>query len=202
MDRSCNMNDGVGVIVPSAFEAAFLEGVGGVYISGMGKLRAAAAVQALVRDYGCRRILLAGFCGGLSDCKPGDVVQPWRIMECDYDARPLEIWPNMIHVQSGGMLKSGGEWATFMCQDRFIMDNPYAEMDLGGPAVTEMEAYAVALTASTLGVPFNVVKIVSDMADGSADKDFAESCRRLAGKLAATIARAVEEIKEAGFGED
>ena len=194
------MNDGIGVIVPSAFEAAFLNDVHEVYVSGMGKLRAAATVQTLVRDYGCKHILLAGFCGGLSNCNVGDVVQPWRLMECDYDARPLESWPNNVPIDSNGMLRCGGEWATFMCQDKFIMGNPYAEFDIAGPVVTEMEGYAVAYTSTVLGVPFNVVKIVSDMADGDADKHFADSCRKLAGKLAGTIAAAIAEIKGAVNG--
>lgn len=174
------------ILAPSREEALVLDKTQNLYHCGMGKLRAAAACERLVQRHGADFVLLTGFCGGLENCEVGDVVQACKIIEGDFDARPLEGYPHFVVSQPYNLAPPFRSYqlATFFCQDRFLTSNPYVAMtEHEIVSVTDMESYAVATTCKALNVPYAVVKIVSDMADGHAPEDFSKALLSLGKQL-------------------
>jgi adenosylhomocysteine nucleosidase len=190
-----------GVVCPSVFEYRALDKKAlakknvRLVLSGMGKLRAMHACARLHREHpGLERILLVGFCGGLTaNLKVGTPVEPSVFVEQDYYAEPFEKFPNVIR-KKGARLLGGSVDAVMLTQDRFLTENPHAR----GPyakkfkkVACDMESYAVAYYCTENRIPFSVVKLVSDSADSSADHDFLRACRALSPKLNRTVQTAV-----------
>lgn len=149
-----------------------------IYVSGMGKIRATCAVHDMF-NRGYDRILLAGYCGGIRGCKKGDIFIPDRIINGDYDVRPLETYPEKISIGDEHPHK------LMVSQDRFLTVNPYEfAYDF---IATDMESFAVAYTCRKLGLPFTIVKVVSDIVGSNSPEDFIASCKTLAPKLNSAI---------------
>lgn len=190
--RSSNFK--VGVIVPSHFEAKFIEpGEFELTVCGMGKVNGAWAVMELARR-GASAILLTGLAGGLRELEIGDVITAEKIMEGDYDASPVETDK---HLSFAKRLRA--RWAKLACmvtQDRFLMKNEYpSAMLMPHPLATDMESYAVAFIGRRLGIPVYIVKIISDVADDKAHADFMKSCTAQAKRLNRVINDSVTEIR-------
>ena len=194
-----------GVLCPSIFEYRSLDiprlkKAGAVVVlSGMGKLRAMYACAELKRrNKGLRHILLIGFAGGLTDnLKVGDVTQPSLFIEQDYFAEPFEKFPNQIRQERSKKILPGAEDVVMLTQDRFLTENPYQK----GPyakkfkkIACDMESYAVAYYGQRSGVPYHVIKLISDSADKNAEHDFLTACKRLAPKLNETVLDAVRSL--------
>lgn len=195
---SPSSNIKIGIIVPSSFEAKFVEPSAyeghELIISGMGKIQSTLAVALYYRKVD--HFLLTGFCGGIRGCDKGDVLLPAKIIEGDYDKRPIEVYPRFMQMPMpmDTPLNIPVSWATLVCQDRFLMENPYPWQDL--VMATDMESYAVAYACEVLDIPCTIYKIVSDMVDGNAAKDFLESCTTLAPKLNELIRHSIKQITE------
>lgn len=207
LNRSFNSKK-IGVIVPSFFEAQFIKRVGmkntTFGVSGMGKLRASWAVRTMVKD-GCKAILLTGFAGGLQHLKKGDVVTAIKVIEGDYDTRPLESFPNSIFTKPLQIANS--KMCFFVSQDKFLTKNIYAETNIfenGGEhrtMATDMEAYAVAFAGKSLDVPVFIVKMISDTVDGDSEKDFLSACSQMSDRLNEVISESISLIRKEIFNE-
>ena len=195
----------VGVICPSVFEYRSLghsklrrERMVLIH-SGMGKLRALSACHKLIKERPrLKSILLVGFAGGLTpSLKVGDIIEPSVFIEQDYNAEPFEKFPNIIKRNGRRKLIRASSDAAMLTQDKFLKENPYRE----GPyakkyprLACDMESYAVAHFCRASGIPYAVVKLISDSADANADHDFLKACRQLAPKLNETVLEAVHVI--------
>ncbi len=196
----------IGIICPSTFEFDHLnitnqEADIDIICSGMGKVRAALACHHLVsRNAKLDYILLIGFAGALSPALAiGDLIEPASFIEQDYNAEPLEVFPNRVLRAPFKKLNSDAKDAVMLTQDRFLTHNPYADL-IAQPGykslACDMESYAVAYCSQQLKIPFSALKFISDNADSDADHDFLGNCERLAPKFNATVNAAIQTIHQ------
>ncbi len=183
----------IGILCPSRFEYRSIRdlkipaGKADLVCSGMGKLRALEACHRLkTRHPKLRHLLLIGFAGSLSDgLEVGDLVEPDVFIEQDYDARPLEKFPHIIHLNERRLIPSSCQGA-MVTQDRFLTANPFAGTALSRKypnLACDMESYAVAFFCKTHRLKLHVLKFISDRADAEADHDFLSACKKLAPRL-------------------
>lgn len=172
---------------------------------GIGKVNAAALAQLLILE-GVTHVIFTGVAGALApELDVGDIVVSSDAVQHDVDVRALGYalgvvpgealsWPadealrqlalaaaralGEVHVVSGRVLSG----------DRFIADRSVVRRlrDTFAGSCAEMEGAAVAQICSRAGVPFVIIRSISDRADGSAEADF-----RAFTPLAARRAKAV-----------
>ena len=155
--------------------------------SGVGKSLSAAVTQHLIDRYSPARLLLTGLAGAIApQLEVGDTLVARDCLQYDLDAtalgfklgeipytpyRILESDPALLTAALGyrprrGRLHSG----RILTGDRFLVSAGaqrygYLRSELLGDAV-EMEGASVALVARLNGVPFLIVRTISDCADG------------------------------------
>lgn len=178
--------------------------------AGIGKVYAAMAAQSLIDLFNCRAILCIGMGGGLEPgLEPGDVVIATEAAQFDYDlsggstlmsffvdrvgatlvrcdetlaararaaaeryAAGLAASERPPRVLAGRILT--GDTPVFKKEKK---DALYAEF--GGLCV-EMEGAAVGRVCAANGVPFAVIRAISDRAEGFAMLEFKKSLARVA----------------------
>ena len=164
--------------------------------SGIGKVNAAICTQILIDQYNVRRIINTGIAGSLrSSIDIGDIVLSRDAMQHDMDATGFGYKVGQIPQMEEFSFPSdeklrklaakvcgevNPEISVFegrICSgDQFISDNDVKAKiisEFGGFAV-EMEGAAIGQAAYLNGIPFLVVRAISDKADGSANMDYAE----------------------------
>jgi adenosylhomocysteine nucleosidase len=133
--------------------------------TGDGPVRAARSVAALCAHYRPGLLIGAGVAGGLTpDLGAGDLVVGHRILDADGEAPP----------PLGGLVvaaaaKPGAQQGTLLTLDRPLV-SPSEKEEWGArvgppPATVDMESAAWARAAAGHGVPFLIVRIVSDTAE-------------------------------------
>ncbi|MNI49454.1 5'-methylthioadenosine/S-adenosylhomocysteine nucleosidase [compost metagenome] len=163
--------------------------------SGVGKVNAAVTTQILIDQFRVEAILFTGVAGALDpELNIGDIVVSTECMQHDMDVTALGFARGMIPYEetsifaanaglqelamaSGERLFQGRvKQGRVLSGDQFVASRTVVEelhRDLGG-SCTEMEGAAVAQVSSMNGIPFVVIRSMSDKADGSADVNFAE----------------------------
>jgi adenosylhomocysteine nucleosidase len=160
---------------------------------GMGKVSAAAGVQRLIDEFGVSRLVVCGLAGGLrADLDIGDVVVGERFVQHDLDASP--IYPRfeapglgLATFEADAALVEHAAAAAAAIEespavyrglivtgDQFIKDEKRHELlrDLPDALCVEMEGGAIAQVCYLNDVPFVIVRVISDRADGEAPVDF------------------------------
>ena len=159
--------------------------------SKIGKVNAALTASAMIEKFGARKLLFTGVAGALNpNLKIGDMLYATSLVQHDVDitafGHPHGYVPETsIFIKSDDALNSlassvaaekgialkGGVIAT---GDQFICDNAKKEWLKATfkADATEMEGASVALVCESLGVPFFVLRAISDEAGGSAEFDF------------------------------
>ena len=161
---------------------------------GIGKVNAAVCTQILVDDFQAEVVINTGIAGSLNaDINIGDIVLSTDVLHHDMDATGFGYAKGQIpqmeefSFQADAALRSlamkickevNPEIEVFegrICSgDQFISDDQVKEniiKNFGGYAV-EMEGVAIGQTAHLNGVPFLVIRAISDKADGSAHMDY------------------------------
>lgn len=140
-----------------------------LYVSGVGKVNAASAVQKAIDD-GAEEVLNCGVAGGLvPDMEVGDVYEISQAVEYDFD----------LTILNGTRLGTHNERTTpfFDCRttgrfparvlatgDRFTNDERDTTDPLGlGATVKDMEGAAIAHVCERNGVPCRMLKCISDV---------------------------------------
>ena len=162
--------------------------------SGIGKVNAAVCVQILADDFGAEAIINTGIAGSLNkDINIGNLVLSTDVVHHDMDATgfgyPVGQIPQMkeFAFPADERLR---ELAKTVCADgsfeakvfegrivsviQFISSRESKEriiQNVGGYAV-EMEGAAIGQAAYLNGIPFLIVRCISDKADDSADMDY------------------------------
>lgn len=162
--------------------------------SGIGKVNAAICTQILVDDFQAEVVINTGIAGSLNaDINIGDIVLSTDVLHHDVDATgfgyPKGQIPQMeeFSFQADAALRAlaakvckevNPEIEVFegrICSgDQFVSDDQVKSdivSNFGGYAV-EMEGASIAHTAHLNGVPFLVIRAISDKADGSAHMDY------------------------------
>jgi adenosylhomocysteine nucleosidase len=133
--------------------------------TGDGPLRAARSVAALCARHRPALLLGAGVAGGLTpDLGTGDLVVGHRILDARGETPP----PHGVLVVAAAA-KPGAQQGTLLSLDRVLVSSAEKEewaARVGPPpAAVDMESAAWARAAAAAGVPFLVVRIISDTAE-------------------------------------
>ena len=189
-----------------------LEGLPAVVVQcGVGKVNAALCVQALCDCFGVTHIVNTGVAGSLNaKLDIGDFVISRAAMYHDFDCHTLNpnypvgqvpglpvrafpadtmltelafsaadtLCPGHAHI---GMVASGDQ---FVCNK----EHKQAIIENTGALCTEMEGAAIAHGAWRNGVPFVVIRAISDKADDSAEMDY-PTFEAIAAKRCAEVTR-------------
>ena len=163
--------------------------------SGVGKVNAAVTTQILIDHFGVSKVVFTGVAGALDPgLDIGDIVISSSCMQHDMDVSPLGYERGVIPYQSVSDFPADAQLirlAQDACKalgdgnyligkvlsgDQFIASRETVQTlyeHLHG-ACAEMEGSAVAQTCHMNGVPYVVIRSMSDKADGSAHVNFAE----------------------------
>ncbi|MDF1522155.1 MAG: 5'-methylthioadenosine/adenosylhomocysteine nucleosidase [Trueperaceae bacterium] len=197
---------------PFALHRARLDGVPVLLVTcGIGKVQAAALTQTLLA-HGAAAVLFTGVAGGVDpSLRVGDLVVADRAVQHDVDVTALgyargEVpghpltWPAdadlTARVREAAEALAGAEGlrvvvGTVASGDRFVAD-PVDVARLRatfGAACAEMEGAAVAQVCAAWGVPWAIVRSVSDTADHDAHVDFRAFTEVAAGRAVAVVRR-------------
>ena len=177
------------------FNQGILEGKKVVVVrSGIGKVNAAACTQILIDVFSADVIINTGIAGSLkNEINIGDIVISTEVLHHDVDARefgyPIGEIPQMGRLtfpadENLGELcekicrEVNPEISTFrgriVSGDQFIADHEKKQsiIDNFQGYCTEMEGAAIGQTAFINGVPFVILRAISDKADNSATMDY------------------------------
>lgn len=163
--------------------------------SGVGKVNAAITTQILIDHYQAEQVIFTGVAGALDPSLDiGDIVISSDAQYHDMDASALGFKKGEIPFSSHSVFVADPDMIEIALQssreaveckvikgrvlsgDQFIADGEKVKelhQSMGG-ACTEMEGAAVAHVCHQNGIPFVIVRSMSDRADGSAHVNFAE----------------------------
>lgn len=163
--------------------------------SGVGKVNAAVCTQILLDTYGVDAIVFTGVAGALDpELDIGDIVVSTECMQHDMDVTALGFARGIIpyeatsvFVADAGLQRLAYEASErlfpgkakqgrVLSGDQFVASRETVRQlheELQG-VCTEMEGASVAQVCSMNGVPYVVIRSMSDKADGSAHVNFAE----------------------------
>ena len=199
-----------------------LEGVPAVVVQcGVGKVNAAICAQILISVYGVTHLVNTGIAGSLcAELDIGDLVISKDAMYHDFDCvhfgYEMGRVPGMDTVafpadetlagyafaaaegENPGHTKSG----RVATGDLFVAEKAAKNAIIAktGALCTEMEGAAIAHTAYRNGVPFVIIRAISDKADNSAEMDYpvfeaiaAQRCARVTMAMARKLAEGMTE---------
>ena len=178
-----------------------------VGISGFGKVAAASTVTTMLDRFDAEAILFAGVAGGLSPAvSRGDLVVADALAQHDFDASPI-FPPYVIPSLQQDRISADARWTEralaaarmtdatvhyglVITGDRFINtpDHRYRLTEAFPDALAvEMEGGAVAQVCAERGVPFAVIRAISDAANEEAAGDFLGFVEEVSAPLLAGI---------------
>ena len=181
--------------------------------SKIGKVNAALTASAMIEKFGAQKLLFTGVAGALNpNLKIGDMLYATSLVQHDIDITAfghphgyvpetsifiksddsLNALASSVAAEKGIELK-GGIIAT---GDQFICDNEKKEWikKIFNASATEMEGASVALVCETLGVPFFILRAISDGAGNEAEFDFDKFLQDSANISAKFILEMVESL--------
>jgi len=185
-------------------------------LSGIGKVAASITATLLASHFGATRLIFTGVAGGLGPgVQVGDVVVAQSLLQHDLDASPLfprhelpgrgirqiatcpELSRTLLAAARQTLAVSGGQQVhegLIVSGDRFVASATEAlalQTELPQALAVEMEGAAIAQVCLDFGLPFGVVRSISDRADDSAHVDFTRFVREVASPHALAIVQAV-----------
>lgn len=179
------------------FCGGVINGCGAVVAeAGVGKVNAAVTAQTMILRYGVDAVINTGVAGGLDKrLGIGDMVVADRTAEHDMDTTPLGDEPGYItgldrvYCECDGRLtkmlaECAGERGlntiigTVVSGDAFICRDEQRErlIRVFGAAAAEMEGASIGHVCAMNGVPFAVLRSISDGADSDSSMSFREFC--------------------------
>ncbi|AJY76427.1 5'-methylthioadenosine/adenosylhomocysteine nucleosidase [Paenibacillus beijingensis] len=162
--------------------------------SGVGKVNAAVCTQALI-DLGAECVLFTGVAGAVDPkLEIGDIVVSTSSIQHDMDCSPLGFAPGVIPFQELSEFPADPELVQVasVASDRLFPGRSMKGIVLSGDqfiasrekvqslyetfhgACAEMEGASLAQVCAMNGIPYVVIRSMSDKADGSANVNFAE----------------------------
>ena len=192
-----------------------------VAVCGIGKVFAAMCAQTMIVTYHPDYIINTGVAGSLSrDIGVGDVVIAEDVVQHDFDTSafgdPFGLIPTLNTVKmhcsdklrlsvlrnAAAYVLEGTDTKVFTDRviatgDQFIADAAKKRWiaDTFGASVCEMEGGAVGQVCTAAGVPFAIVRTMSDSADGGAVEDYPSFAKKAAAISAKIVIRAVTLIR-------
>lgn len=164
--------------------------------SGIGKVNAGICTQILADVYGVEAVINTGIAGSLqTQIDIGDIVLSTDTLQHDveaeafgYPAGQIPRMDTLAFLADERLLRCAEECCnrvnpdikTFrgrvLSGDQFIADSEKKDwlVKTFGGCCTEMEGAAIGQTAYLNGIPFLIIRAISDKADGSASMDYPE----------------------------
>ena len=203
-------------IAGSKFYEGSLEGLDAVVVQcGIGKVNAAVCAQILCSVFGVTHLVNTGVAGSLcAELDIGDILVSADAMYHDFDCTPVGYVPGQIpgldvlafpadeklsalafeaaEQVNPGHTKTG----RVASGDQFIAGKAIKEkiIAITDAKCTEMEGAAIAQVSYRNGVPYAILRAISDKADDSAEMDYptfegiaAERCAKVVMTLAAML---------------
>ena len=187
---------------------------------GIGKVNAARCAQILIDRSNPDYLINTGVAGGVGpNLKVGDIVLSTDLVQHDVRMDALgcvdgclsldgsKDMPTLFHADEALLTRfekvakeTAGEAAIHRGRiatgDTFIADRESKKKiyDTFGALACEMEGGAIAHVAQAAGVPFLVVRAISDLADGSASESYAAFERHAAQQSAQMLLRFLENV--------
>lgn len=176
--------------------------------SGVGKVNAAVCTQLLIDRFGVEAVIFTGVAGALDpQLDIGDIVISRSSVQHDMDVSPLGFPRGIIPYQEVSefpasphlisLAEQAGERVfpgrcsvgKVLSGDQFIADRGLVKQlhDTLGGTCTEMEGAAVAQVCYMNGIPYVIIRSMSDKADGSAHVNFAEFVEAAANRSFAIV---------------
>lgn len=178
----------------SEYFAGKLEGLDVVVVQcGIGKVNAALCAQVLVSVYGVTHIVNTGIAGSLcADLDIGDLVVSQDAMYHDFDCNAFgyptgkvpgmdviaypadEKLVSLAFAAAESVNPGHTKMGRVASGDQFVCEKTIKEriISVTGALCTEMEGAAIAHAAYRNGVPFVILRAISDKADDSAEMDY------------------------------
>ena len=202
----------------STFHAGVLEGLDVVVVQcGVGKVNAAICAQILCSVYGVTHLVNTGIAGSLcADLDIGDMVVSTDAMYHDFDTTPFGYpigkvpgmpvtYPAdetmMGYAFSAAEAVNPGHTRTgrVASGDQFVSrkDQKAHIIEVSEALCTEMEGAAIAHTAYRNGVPFVILRAISDKADDSAEMDYPTFEKIAAHRCAEVTKNLARQLKKA-----
>lgn len=207
-------------IAGSVYAEGTLEGLPVVVVQcGIGKVNAALCVQALCDHYGVTHLVNTGVAGSLAvQLDIGDFVISRDAIHHDFDCHPVNpayvvgqvpglpvrafpadgMLMELALAAADGLCPGHAHIGTVASGDQFICSKEQKAKIVADTAAlcTEMEGAAIAHGAWRNGVPFVVIRAISDKADDSAEMDY-PTFEAIAAKRCAQVTREMaKKLKE------
>ena len=183
-------------------------------ICGIGKVNAAYTTALLIRTYDPDIVVNVGVSGGIGKgLEIGQVVAVEKCVQHDVDTSPLgdpkgfvstvntvyfptdptltDLFAEM-NRSAKGVAASGEQFVADGEKKRFIADFFHAE-------IADMESGAIAQCALIAGKKFLCFRAVSDLADGSAPKDFPSFVKTASETLCTDVVGFIKSAKSMGY---
>lgn len=202
----------------TAFYEGKLEGLDAVVVQcGIGKVNAALCVQMLCDFYGVTHLVNTGIAGSLDAALDiGDLVISRDAMYHDVDVFHFGYVPGQMpglpvsfpadsalveaaYAAAEAINPGHTRKGRVASGDQFVCDSALKDkiIAITGASCTEMEGAAIAHAAYRNGVPFVIIRAISDKADNSADMDY-PTFERIAAHRCAEVTRKLAKQLKAG----
>ena len=206
-------NAGMEEISGMQFWSGTIHGCPAVLVQcGVGKVNAAMAAQTLAVHYGACAIINTGVAGALDErLNVGDLVISTDAVQHDFDlgslsleganaASPIKADPEMRQKALRAAKKVAAKVQVFegrICSgDQFIAGHAKKQslVERFGGYCCEMEGGAVAQACQLSGVPFVIIRAISDKADDSGEVSFSAFADAVARRSAAIVSDMLENF--------
>jgi adenosylhomocysteine nucleosidase len=139
-------------------------------LAGAGQKNARRATEILIDGHRPRRVVSAGFAGGVCDrLKRNDILIADRLLNIDGNELPVELSPGLAAASIRPSVHRG----TLLTTDRVIRmpSERKALCDRTGALAVDMETFAVAEVCAARQVAFSSIRVINDTADESLPPD-------------------------------
>jgi adenosylhomocysteine nucleosidase len=187
--------------------------------SGVGKVNAAVTTQTLIDHFHVDRVIFTGVAGAVHpELNIGDIVVSTDCVQHDIDVTALGFQPGQIPfterwvwesdpalrtlaIQAGQDLEAGVRVVSgrILSGDQFVASREKVQWlyEQFQAHCTEMEGAAVGQVCAMNGVPFVIVRSMSDKADGSAHVNFVEFTKLASRRSYAIVTRMLRSLAPA-----
>ena len=148
--------------------------------SGIGKVNAGMCSQILADRFGVSAIINTGIAGSLrNEINIGDIVLSTDAVQHDMDTFAFQADEKLLELAMECNKRVNPDIQAFkgrvVSGDQFISDKDKKKwlIETFGASCTEMEGAAIAQAAYLNGIPYLVIRAISDKADDSAGMDYA-----------------------------
>jgi len=141
-----------------------------IHTIGVGKVNAAINTMRLINHYRPARIINIGTAGGVT--VSSGIHRINTVWQHDVNLMPLGLQPGIHLSDPGSVLSISGAGKICGSGDLFVTEPTKLRIKCD---IVEMEAYSVVKAAQAVGAEVEVWKYISDAADGTAPKTWAES---------------------------